>query len=106
MKKLEGKIIVDNLLQNVEINYEKIESIEDYEGSECIIVNVMDPDLFLIFGKVNVIISKRGSKLSHLAILAREYKKTVIIADCSDENISQTGNIRLKKEGDSVYIHF
>ena len=106
MKKIEGKIIVDNQVKDKEIVYEKINSVEDYEGSECIVVNIMDPDLFLIFGKVNIIISKRGSKLSHLAILAREYKKTVIIADCSDENIPQTGNIKLRKDGDCVDIHF
>ena len=101
MSKIEGKILVDSNLPK-EMTYEKISSIEDYEDSRCVMVNTMDPDLFMIFGKIDCIISKRGSKLSHLAILAREYGKTLILADSSD--LKEKGNVAIEKDGDTVSI--
>ncbi|MFP4656982.1 MAG: PEP-utilizing enzyme [Candidatus Woesearchaeota archaeon] len=106
MNSKEGKILVDGGALQKEMTYERLSSIEDYEGSRCIIVNTMDPDLFLVFGKIDVIISKQGSKLSHLAILAREYGKTLILADCTDENIAKKGDLKIIKEDEKARIEF
>lgn len=101
MNEIEGKIIVDGNFPK-EMSYEKISNVEDYEGSRCIITDSLNPDIFLIFGKIDCIISKRGSKLSHLAILAREYGKSIIIANCSETK--SKGQVFIEKNNDTVTI--
>lgn len=101
MDEIEGKVIVEGNLPK-EMNYEKISNVEDYDGSRCVVVNTLDPDLFLIFGKIDCIISKRGSKLSHLAILAREYGKSIILAE--NEKIGDKGELSIAREGDTAIM--
>lgn len=63
------------------LKYERIQSIEEFHGSACIVVKSLHPDYYLLFGSVKLIITETGSALSHLAILAREHNIPVFLAE-------------------------
>ncbi len=59
--------------------YIKINNVSEYkEGFNCIVVEFLNPDYSLLFGKIDLIMTKEGSKLSHLSLIAMEYGKSII----------------------------
>jgi phosphohistidine swiveling domain-containing protein len=57
------------------------DALSTYSGAEKVIVytDVLDPDIVPYFSKIAGIISREGSVLSHLAIMAREYGIPVVV---------------------------
>lgn len=97
---LKGKWLVRHRIP-AEMRFEHIDKIDDYKGSECIVVPFLDPDFTVLLDKVRLIISKRGSKLAHLAIVASEYGVGIII---SKSKLKKRGKIQLKKENGEIYF--
>ncbi|MBT3720825.1 hypothetical protein HN789_07690 [archaeon] len=104
MMKLKGKLIVKGILKNTNLSYELVNSIFDYKNSNTIIIPFLNPDYTIILNKLDVIISNSGSALSHLAVVAREYNKSVIILEKDFPKIKKYGNLKLSIKGDQVQI--
>jgi len=55
------------------LEFKKVENFEEAVDAECIVVRTLNPDYYLLFSTLKLIITRIGSPLSHLAILAREH---------------------------------
>lgn len=53
-------------------------SFDTMQKSLVIVVDYLDPELFLLFSRIKLIVTNQGSALSHLSILAREYSMPII----------------------------
>ena len=85
-------------LPREKVKYQFIRTVTDYqEGEKIILVEQLDPDYFLLFSKVKLIITTQGSVLSHLAILAREFSIPIIKIK-ADERIKNKGQIKIDKK--------
>ncbi len=89
IKTIPYQVLVGPIHQIKSIPYEIIETIKPKKTLPVIIVRNLHPDFFLYFSYVSLIITEAGSKLSHLAILAHDFQKQIII--CPDI-ISQIPN--------------
>jgi len=73
MKEFKAESLVNNKLDISDIDYKIINSLNDFDDiSKCIIIKTLNPDYYLLFGSIKLIITENGSALSHLAIVARE----------------------------------
>ncbi|MFW6230588.1 MAG: PEP-utilizing enzyme [Nanoarchaeota archaeon] len=89
--KIEGKFLVDNRTKkDAAYPYRKLNTVMDYDGESAILVDFLDPDFAMVMKRIDLIITKKGSPLSHLSILAREYKKSIFLTDA---DISEDGTI-------------
>ena len=87
--------ILTGPITNLESEYEIIEHINIKPVPPVIITPSLNPDLFLYFDFVSLIISESGSKISHLAILAREFNKKIIICNNIISRINNTGTLKI-----------
>lgn len=103
---IKAKTLVGVIPDSFEMNYRIVKKISDFRESECIIVSYLNPDLTLLISNIKVIITERGSVLSHLAIIAREYKKAVFLAEGITRKIATRGRllIQCNKENKNVTI--
>lgn len=102
----EGKAIVKESgnNDNGKFSYEIVNDIKDYNYSKCIIIKYMNPDCALLLKHICVIIAENGSPIAHLAIIAREYHKTVILVDKIIKKIPKKGKIHVSYENEKARI--
>lgn len=101
MVTVQGKYLIRSEFNTLEVPYEVIEGIDEYEGkAPCIVVRCLLPDYSLLFGSVRLIVAENGSALSHLATIAREYGAAVFLScDKITTSIPQTGMLTLEERG-------
>jgi len=87
----QGQFLSKSDIDFDDIKYKVIEDIEDLGDSRCIIVKTLSPDYALLLDSIDIIICEIGSALSHLAILAREHNKIVILIEDIISNIPKSG---------------
>lgn len=102
--KLKGKLLVNTPLKTNKLKYQVLKKIFDFENCDCIIIKYLNPDFTMLLNNIQVIITERGSSLSHLAIVAREYNKTVIQASEIISKIPKTGKLSINYNGKNVKI--
>lgn len=94
MAKIPAQIIVSPKTYQKKLSYCRVTSIHDYvDGSEAIVVSSLDSQYLMLFSSITAIISEKGNELAHLAILAREFGKVVIIAPGVVSSCKQTGTV-------------
>ena len=89
---MRGKFIVQPSKSLTSLKYKKINEIDDIKCS-CIVVKTLNPDYYLLFSKLKLIITETGSPLSHLAILAREHNIPIFLAET--KNIPDEGTLSI-----------
>jgi phosphoenolpyruvate synthase/pyruvate phosphate dikinase len=106
MKMIKGEYLVKSSNKILkEYKYIKIKNYYDYEKGNCIVIDYMNPDFTILFSKIDLIITSKGSKLSHLAIIAKEYDKKVILCDRIYDKIKlKKGCLRVIEKEAVVYI--
>ena len=73
-----------------------INKVTDYsKKTKVILTETLNPDLFLLFGSIELIITKNGSFLSHLSILGREYGVFIIRIEEKEINFKKIKNIKI-----------
>jgi phosphohistidine swiveling domain-containing protein len=77
------------------IKYKVIENIQDCNDCKCIIVKTLSPDYALLLDSIDLIICETGSVLSHLAIIAREHNKPIILIQDIIEKIPKSGDLSI-----------
>ena len=90
-----GKYLVGSKLDFREVDYGVIGSVSDYKNSSCIIVKTLNPDYYLLFGSVKLVITESGSALSHLSIVAREQGIPVFLLDKPLREIKKNGKLSI-----------
>lgn len=91
--------LTDIELNCKDISYQIISHVFDYSGdAQAIIVNTLNPDYYLLFSNIKLIICENGSTLSHLAIVGRENNIPIYLADNLIKQIPQTGNLSLDNQ--------
>lgn len=103
---LKGNFIVKQNIENKIYKYEVVDNILNYEGNECIIVYNLNPDFTLLLNKLSLIITEKGSQLSHLAIIAREYEKPVLFVENITKKIPKKGELSIVCKNEDVEIKF
>jgi len=93
--KIKGKLLVGCSIINKEFEYQVIKKVFDFNQADCIIVDYLNPDFTILLSNIHFIISEKGSVLSHLAIIAREYKKSIIVVEKIIKKIPKKGKICL-----------
>ncbi len=97
IKRFTGALLVSAAPFFLDVKYKIITDIRDYEtGYPCIVVENLDPDYYLLFGSIGLIITGQGGVLSHLAILAREYNIPIIRIENITSEIPQKGILSIK----------
>lgn len=97
--KLSAKVIVDpkDKLSAV-LSYQRISSVNDYNNrAKAIVISTLNPDYFLLFSKIKLVISDKGSKLAHLAILAREHDMPLVVSKGISKKTKTKGRLKLEK---------
>ncbi len=93
------KSMVKNTIPLDMLDYKIIEEVREYENSmKCIIIKNMHPDFTLLLGSISLIISEKGSPLSHLAIMAREYGIPVVLIPGITSEIPKQGSLSINEE--------
>jgi len=85
-------------------SYQYISSILSYKQmgkTTALIVDYLDPEYFLFFSHIKIILTRNGSPLSHLSILAREYGLPIIRCNFS-KKIPTYGKIEIDKISNKV----
>jgi len=78
------------------IKYKVIHSLTDFEKRfKCIFIKSLHPDYYLLFGSVNLIITEKGSPLSHLAIVGREHNMPIFLAKDLIKKIPEKGTLSI-----------
>lgn len=86
--------------------YKCVKDVLDFNQSlsySVIFIDHLDPDFFIFFSSIKCIVTRKGSSLSHLSILAREYQISVIKVDFPVE-IPLSGNINIDKENNILCL--
>jgi phosphohistidine swiveling domain-containing protein len=86
------------------MKYQKLSSVTDYDGSECIVIKHAKPEFALLLQKVKCIITSTGSSLAHLCIVARERGIPVILSADVFNSANSVGTLELKRENDYISI--
>ena len=87
-------IIAPNIA-NKKFNYQVVKEVFDFQKADCIVVDYLNPDFTILLSNIRFIISERGSVLSHLAIVTREYGKSIIIVEKITNKIPRKGEMFL-----------
>lgn len=97
MKRFRGRFLVESNFKILNIRYNVINSIEDFEKDcRCIIVRSLNPDYYLLLGSIDLIVTERGSVLSHLAIVARENGIPVFLTEEIISEMPEKGILSIK----------
>jgi phosphohistidine swiveling domain-containing protein len=97
IQKFEIRLLTGSNILIPRLKYKILDSIEDFdENCECIIVKTLDPDYYLLFGSVKLIISEKGSSLSHLAIVGREHNMPIFLIEEIISKIPKEGVLSIK----------
>ncbi len=92
---IKGKLLVGSNIVNKKFNYQVVKEVFDFQKADCIVVDYLNPDFTILLSNIRFIISERGSVLSHLAIIAREYKKSIIVVEKITNKIPKKGEMFL-----------
>jgi len=92
---IKGKLLVGPNIVNKKFNYQVVKEVFDFQKADCIVVDYLNPDFTILLSNIRFIISERGSVLSHLAIIAREYKKSIIVVEKITSKIPKKGEMSL-----------
>ena len=77
--------------------YKVINSVQDFEeGYTSLFVKTLDPDYYLLFNSIKLIITEYGSALSHLAIVGRENNIPIFLAENIISKIPKKGVFSIK----------
>ena len=97
MKRFNGNFLVKVYPAIPNIKYKVINDLRDFERSyRCIVVRNLNPDYYLLFNSINLIVTERGSALSHLAIIGMEYNLPIILAKNIISKIPKEGMLSVK----------
>lgn len=80
--------LVPGVFESKKYRFQRLKKVLEYNAKvkpQVIVVDVLDPELFLLFSQIKLIVTSQGSPLSHMSILAREYQIPVIRCDFSVE---------------------
>lgn len=94
--KIKGDLLVNSFSQSQKLNYQIVEKVFDFKKADCIVVKYLNSDFTILLDNIQTIITERGSALSHLAIIAREYGKTIVRAKGIINKIPKTGQLLIK----------
>ena len=92
---IKGKLLVGPNIVNKKFNYQVVKKVFDFQKADCIVVDYLNPDFTILLSNIRFIISERGSVLSHLAIIAREYRKSIIVVEKITSKIPKKGEMFL-----------
>ena len=92
---IKGKLLVGSNIVSKKFNYQVVKEVFDFQKADCIVVDYLNPDFTILLSNICFIISERGSALSHLAIIAREYKKSIIVVEKITSKIPKKGELFL-----------
>ncbi|MBN2423038.1 hypothetical protein JXB41_07475 [Candidatus Woesearchaeota archaeon] len=95
--KISGKYIIRGSDIPLNLSYKSINNVLDYNSSECIVIKYLNPDFSLILDNLSLIITEKGSKIAHLAILAMEQNKSIVLIPDIAEKIPKKGKITLSE---------
>lgn len=85
-------------------SYKFVKNSSDFNEIEkysVIFVEYLNPEYFIFFSKIKHIVTKKGSALSHLSILAREYGVSIIRANFPQ--IPLYGKVEISKKRINVF---
>lgn len=100
--RLKGKFLVDSKMGlKKPLSFKKVEDILEVTDIDCIIITSLHPDFSMVLPRVRLIISEKGSTLSHLAILAREYGRSIILVEEIDK-MPENGALQIKRRGEET----
>ena len=102
--KLEGKLLIRSCLRTDKLKYQVLKRIFDFKKCDCIIIEYLNPDFTMLLNSIQVIITERGSRLSHLAIVAREYNRTVIQVNGIMSGVPKIGKLSINYNEENVEI--
>jgi len=102
--KLKGKLLVRTCLKTNKLKYQVLKKIFDFKKCDCIVTKYLNPDFTMLLNNIQAIITERGSGLSHLATVAREYNKTVIQVSKIINRIPKTGKLSINYNKEDVEI--
>lgn len=92
---IKGKLLVGSNIVNKKFNYQVVKEVFDFQKADCIVVDYLNPDFTILLSNIRFIVSERGSVLSHLAIIAREYRKSIILVEKIVDKIPKKGEMFL-----------
>lgn len=103
---MEAKYIVKSDLPNGKFKFQCVKEVMNLDDeTNCIIVESLDPDFTLLLNSIEIIITKTGSKLAHLAIVAREYGKNILQCDeMFNHKIKKSGILEIVKTDEGAEI--
>jgi len=101
---LKGNFIVKETINNKVYKYKIIKCVLDYKGEDCIIISHLNPDFTLLLNKVSLIITEKGSPLAHLAIIAREYQKPILVVENITNKIPKKGELSVICKNENIEI--
>lgn len=88
---------------SLETRFKRVASPVDHEpGARVIVVRGLNPAYYLLFNHIDLIVSRYGSALSHLALLAREAGLPIFLTDTDLTAVPRSGTMRV--EGDEIEI--
>ncbi|MGM5482844.1 MAG: PEP-utilizing enzyme, partial [Nanobdellota archaeon] len=64
----------------------------------------LDADYTVLLNNIKLIISENGSPLAHLATVAREYNKPVLLVENILGKIPKKGSLTISNEGENVQV--
>jgi len=104
--KYNGRFLVEHKLISKKFRYKVINQISEFSGCDCIIIKNLNPDFSILLSNIQLIITEKGSALSHLAVVAREYGKSIILVENIINKTHKTGllGLRINPEGVEVEI--
>jgi len=95
---LKGEILVNSKLAfEKKVSFLKVKTILEVKNCDCLIINSLHPDFAMAIPVVDFIITQKGSALSHLAVLCREYGRSIIIAKDSLRPVPAQGDLLVRK---------
>lgn len=98
-----SKLLTKNYLSNYNYKYKKLKNVLDYNSEKCILIDSLLIDYGMILDDIELVITKTGSKLSHLTIVANEKEVTILKIKEKDYNgLSQSGEFIVNKEDLSI----
>lgn len=100
MGKIQGRFLVNpNNSSRAVLKYMFISDVRSFdENYNCIVTKTLDADYYLLFNHIDLIITERGSILSHLSIIAMEHAVPIFLAEDIMSKITEKGIVFLEND--------
>ena len=104
MTKLDGKFIVSSSKLPVQkLRYERLSDPLNFNlETDALLLNSLASKFDVLVGNIKLIVSRYGSPLSHLAIVAREHKVPVFVTSDDISILPDTGQLKVNDESIEV----